>query len=89
MATQDLTITSASDKAKRGKIKGKIFTRKTTPLYLMILPALILTLIFKYVTIPGRLIAFMDWRVSGFNGWVGLDHFKFLFGHDLPPVGAD
>ena len=52
-------------------LRKKTFTRKTVPLYLMILPALVLTFLFQYVTIPGKLLAFMDWRVSGFNGWVG------------------
>ena len=80
MATPDLTVQPIQETAviKRGP-KGKIFTRKTVPLYLMILPALLLTLVFKYIPLPGRLIAFMDWRVSGFNGWVGLEHFKFIF----------
>jgi putative aldouronate transport system permease protein len=59
--------------------RQKTFTRKTVPLYLMILPALVLTFLFQYVTIPGKLLAFMDWRVSGFNGWVGLEHFRFIF----------
>ena len=62
--------------------RGKFFNRKSVPLYLMIAPALVLTFLFHYVTIPGRLIAFMDFRTSGFQGWVGLEHFRFIFGLD-------
>jgi len=61
------------------KPRSRIFNRKTVPLYIMIFPALVLTFLFRYVTLPGHLIAFMDWRVTGFQGWVGLEHFKFIF----------
>lgn len=58
---------------------AKMFTKRTIPLYLMISPVLLLTLLFQYVPLPGRLIAFMDWRIMGFNGWVGFAHFRYLF----------
>jgi putative aldouronate transport system permease protein len=62
------------------KAKGKFFTPRTVPLYLMILPALVLTFLFKYVTMPFTfLMPFMDWRTSGFNGWAGLEHFRQMF----------
>lgn len=77
MAAQDLGAAVAAD--RRPAAKSRMFTRKTVPLYLMILPALVLVFMFQYVPIPGKLLAFMDWRVSGFNGWVGLEHFKFIF----------
>jgi putative aldouronate transport system permease protein len=62
-----------------GKGRGKVFNRKTTALYLMILPALVLTFMFIYVPLPGKLIAFTDWRISGFQRWVGFKNFEFIF----------
>lgn len=60
--------------------KGKFFTPRSVPLYLMILPALLLTFLFRYVTMPfGLLMPFMDWRTSGFQGWAGLQHFQAMF----------
>ncbi|TVQ20032.1 MAG: sugar ABC transporter permease [Spirochaetaceae bacterium] len=59
--------------------KRRIFTARSIPLYLMILPAMVLTIMFQYIPIPGRLIAFMDFRTTGFQGWVGFEHFRFLF----------
>lgn len=82
MADANVTTESVTTPVVNEIPKEKFFNRKTTPLYLMILPAIVLTFLFKYVTIPGRLIAFMDWRVSGFRGWAGLQHFRFLFGLD-------
>jgi putative aldouronate transport system permease protein len=62
------------------RAKGKWFTPRSIPLYLMILPALVLTFLFKYVTMPFNfLMPFMDWRTSGFNGWAGLKHFAAMF----------
>jgi putative aldouronate transport system permease protein len=62
------------------KAKGKWFTPRSIPLYLMILPALLLTFLFKYVEMPfGFLMPFMDYRTSGFQGWAGLEHFRQMF----------
>ena len=47
-------------------------------LYLLVAPAVILTIIFKYVPIYGLLIAFKDYNpLNGIMGseWVGLEHF--------------
>ena len=47
-------------------------------LYLLVAPAVILTVIFKYVPIYGLLIAFKDYNpLNGIMGseWVGLEHF--------------
>jgi putative aldouronate transport system permease protein len=82
MAQASATTESATEVVLNTKPKEKFFNRKSTPLYLMILPALVLTFMFKYVTITGRLIAFADYRVSGFQGWVGLAHFRFIFALD-------
>ncbi len=59
--------------------KSGIFTSKTIVLYAMILPALLLSFLFVYIPLPGKLIAFTDWRISGYQGWVGFQHFEFLF----------
>lgn len=70
------TIVAAAQKRK------KWFTRRSVPLYLMALPAIILTFMFRYVTLPGWALAFADWRISGFQGWIGGEHFRFLFNLD-------
>jgi putative aldouronate transport system permease protein len=80
LANQDLIQAGISRTATRGK--GKVFTSKTVVLYLMILPALVLTLLFVYVPLPGKLIAFTDWRISGFQRWVGIENFEYLFSLD-------
>lgn len=51
-------------------------------LYLMLLPAFIVTFIFMYVPMYGIIIAFQDFNPAlGFSGspWVGLKWFKFIF----------
>jgi putative aldouronate transport system permease protein len=73
------TKTDIEDIRPTRQANAKMFTKRTIPLYLMISPVLLLTFLFQYVPLPGRLIAFMDWRIMGFNGWVGLAHFKYLF----------
>lgn len=70
------------DVSEKAKKKGKIFTKRSIPLYLMVLPAMIFTIMFQYIPLPGRLIAFTDFRTAGFQGWVGLQHFRFLFNLD-------
>ncbi|WP_317890158.1 ABC transporter permease [Paenibacillus sabuli] len=54
-------------------------------LYLMLMPALAVLLVFKYIPIYGALIAFKDYNlVEGVFGseWVGLKHFHDLFQSD-------
>jgi putative aldouronate transport system permease protein len=79
--TQDGTIDVEAmvARAEEQKKKEKLFNKKSTPLYLMILPALSIVALYKYGTMWGHAIAFADWRISGFNGWVGFTHFEFLF----------
>jgi putative aldouronate transport system permease protein len=79
--TQDGTINVEEMMARfeHQKKKEKIFNKKSVPLYLMILPFIALILVYKYGTLWGHSIAFADWRISGFNGWVGFKHFEFLF----------
>ncbi|QQZ61206.1 sugar ABC transporter permease [Paenibacillus sonchi] len=64
--------------------KKKKFTRQkgSWGLYLMLLPAVVLTAIFVYVPMSGLLMAFQDYKPSlgiSKSPWVGLDQFKFLF----------
>lgn len=80
MADRLEPVAVAQHEDRRPTARKKTFTTRTIPLYLMILPALVLVFAFQYVPLPGKLIAFMDWRVSGFNGWVGLEHFRYIFG---------
>ncbi|MDN4525635.1 ABC transporter permease [Fictibacillus fluitans] len=58
------------------------YVRKNYFLYLLIAPALLLTIVFKYVPIYGAIIAFKDFNtIKGILGseWVGFAHFtKFL-----------
>ena len=77
IAKEDLIQTGYSQNISKGK--GKLFTSKSIPLYLMIAPALLLTLLFVYIPLPGKLIAFTDWRISGYQKWVGFANFRAIF----------
>jgi putative aldouronate transport system permease protein len=58
---------------------GFEYIRKNYFLYLLIAPAFILTVIFKYIPMYGAVIAFKDYNTSkGILGspWVGLKHFE-------------
>lgn len=56
--------------------------QNTLPLHLMLLPAVILTIVFKYWPMAGVVIAFQDFTpVRGVfdSPWVGLENFRFAF----------
>ncbi|NMA94787.1 MAG: sugar ABC transporter permease, partial [Clostridiales bacterium] len=59
--------------------KKSRLTKREVALYLMIAPALLLYLVFHYIPLPGIAIAFADYRVGGFRGWVGWDNFRYAF----------
>lgn len=68
---------------RKVKVSRKLrYIKENYQLYLFILPALILTIIFKYVPMYGTIIAFKDFNaLKGILGspWVGLKHFtRFL-----------
>lgn len=69
---------------KRGvKVSKKLhYIRENYFLYLLIAPAIILTIIFKYIPMYGAIIAFKDFStIKGILGseWVGIENFtKFL-----------
>lgn len=61
------------------------YSRRDYDLYVMLLPALAVLLVFKYVPIYGAIIAFKDYNIlKGIweSDWVGLDHFRELFQSD-------
>lgn len=66
----------------RGRQSSLEYLKQTYLLYLLLAPALILTLIFKYGPMYGAVIAFKDFSpIKGIMGseWVGFKHFdKFL-----------
>lgn len=67
--------------AVSGKPKRKWFLAEL-PFHVMLLPAVILTLIFRYVPIAGLSIVFMDYQpVFGLSDqrWVGWDNFEYVF----------
>ncbi|GIQ69628.1 protein lplB [Xylanibacillus composti] len=69
------------------KSSGKKFIsywRKTWPLHVLLLPAVVIALIYNYTPMFGIIIAFMDYRPwLGFSGspWVGWENFEYLFGY--------
>lgn len=68
--------------AKTVPAKKRRFKRSALPLYLMILPAVILTFIYKYIPMAGSIIAFQDYKLTTgvFDSpWVGLDNFRYIF----------
>ena len=85
----DTTTDSARSREKgKGLHSTLVYMRQHWQLYLLfIMPALLLTLIFKYIPMGGVLIAFTDYNpFRGILGseWVGLDHFRrFLTSPDF------
>ncbi|MCQ6562331.1 ABC transporter permease [Paenibacillus mendelii] len=74
------SITEPAEPRKTGKAWKEI--RLDYQLYLMLLPALAVLIVFKYFPIYGALIAFKDYNlVEGIFGskWAGLKHFQDLF----------
>ncbi len=65
---------------RRSGMKG--FLRRTWPLHLMLLPAVVLQFLFGYLPLGGLVIAFKDYKpYDGIWGsaWVGFKQFKFMF----------
>lgn len=67
----------------RKKKDGSMSLKRTYPLYLMLLPATIITLIFNYVPMGGIVIAFENFKPSrgmfGNQEWIGLKNFEYIF----------
>ena len=71
--------TTIKSKKSNERFKKLKYIKDNYQLYLFILPALILTILFKYVPMYGVLIAFKDFNVlKGIMGsaWVGFEHFQ-------------
>ena len=68
-----------SIKARINKIDRGKYLRNYGVLYLMALPMVIYYIIFHFLPMTGIILSFMDYRVSGFKGWVGFDNFKYIF----------
>ncbi|EKN69736.1 ABC transporter permease [Neobacillus bataviensis LMG 21833] len=82
-ASKDTAVQIKTKKKAASKVKYQLeYIRKNYYLYLLIAPAVILTIIFKYIPMYGAIIAFKDFStIKGILGsdWVGFDNFtKFL-----------
>lgn len=64
------------------KKKKRIFTTTNIILYAMLLPIIVYYITFHYIPMVGVVIAFADFRISGFKSWVGFDNFRKIF--ELP-----
>lgn len=85
MKTKSLTV-SRQMKLTKGRSTVKLL--KYWDLYLMVLPAVILIFLFKYMPMYGVIIAFKDYNVmEGVwrSDWVGLQYFRELFTFDEFP----
>ncbi len=71
------------------KEKKKNWFQKELPFHLMLLPAVIITFIFKYIPFVGIAMAFESYTpLKGMfdQKWVGLDNYRYLF--SLPGFGS-
>ena len=60
----------------------KHWFRKELPFHIMLLPAVVITFIFKYIPFAGITMAFEDYTpLKGLfdQTWVGLDNYRYLF----------
>ena len=67
----------------------KHWFRKELPFHIMLLPAVVITFIFKYIPFAGITMAFEDYTpLKGRfdQTWVGLDNYRYLF--SLPGFGS-
>mgnify|MGYP001053423614 CR=1 FL=1 len=79
---QDMNIPLQAEKQATKRMKKLRYIRDNYFLYLLIAPAIILTIVFKYIPMYGAIIAFKDFStIKGILGseWVGFENFiKFL-----------
>lgn len=71
------------------KKRKKGWFKRELPFHIMLLPAVVITIIFKYVPFAGITMAFEDYTpLRGLfdQKWVGLDNFRYLF--SLPGFGS-
>ncbi|OUS67909.1 protein lplB [Paenibacillus sp. MY03] len=63
-------------------LRSKMPFRKTWRLHLLLLPAVLIALVFKYAPMPGIVMAFQDfkpWLGIGGSPWIGWDNFELMF----------
>lgn len=63
-------------------MRTKRFNRMDWSLYMMMLPALLVTLVYHYGPLGGLVIAFQEYDIARSlfqQRWVGLDNFRYLF----------
>lgn len=75
---------------RREQSKWFSYLKRSYPLYLMILPAVVLVILFCYLPMMGNVIAFQDFKpAKGFlspnQAWVGFKNFQYIF--SLPKTG--
>lgn len=71
------------------KVKKRKWFRKELPFHLMLLPAVIITVIFKYIPFVGITMAFEDYTpLKGIfdQKWIGMENYRYLF--SLPGFGS-
>jgi putative aldouronate transport system permease protein len=70
---------------KAGKTGPGKYLWRMKYLYILLLPAIVYYIVFKYIPMYGVIIAFKDFSFSkGILGsdWIGFDNFRYLFGLD-------
>ena len=81
-ADHEVAIPLQAEKRATKRMKKLRYIRENYFLYLLIAPAIILTIVFKYIPMYGAIIAFKDFStIKGILGseWVGFENFtKFL-----------
>jgi putative aldouronate transport system permease protein len=87
MATENTDNSELREERAYGIRRGLAYIRRNYGLYLMLLPAVTVTLVFAYFPIPGILVAFKDYNI--FKGpfgspWSGLDNIRRIF--EIPGV---
>lgn len=85
MKIKQETTTQQKSKYFLGYKKQEL--KRYLPVYLMMLPGILLVFVFNYCPLPGILIAFMDYDImAGFGSdWAGLKNFVELF--SIPSFG--
>lgn len=77
---EETVAKTAAIKIERTKKKSKWnYIKKNKSLYILLIPGLVLTLVFKYFPMYGTLLAFKDYNpMKGIMGsaWVGMSHFE-------------
>ncbi|MHA6480992.1 ABC transporter permease [Paenibacillus sp. strain BS8-2] len=74
-------IIASTRRASTARLQ-KIPFRKTWRLHLLLLPAVLIALVFKYAPMPGIIMAFQDfkpWLGIERSPWIGWDNFKLMF----------